>query len=556
MANPMKKMLRPALLGAALAMPAHAADYAPPPLPPIGTNTMAEVELRVPRPATTPCVVELFPTREFVGDQPIAFDYAPPKACPGPWAKVVIEADYAVSAGRQYDRTAIIDVGGVNLYFGTTMEPRKDIAPEWRVERDITDYQTHLTRSHKGATLLVNYVDETYTGRLTGKARILFYPATRDVPAQVTAPFVKPLADAPVRLDSDNTKFTSKVTFPANLERLHLDLLTEPQGADEFWYACVDDRFAADGKGNCGGGAWREADVWIDGARAGTAPLYPWIYTGGINPYMWFPTPGIQTLNFEPTRLDLTPFVGLLTDGKPHEIAVTIHGLRRYFLVTGTLLGWQDKGSKRVTGALLRNSLGEPTVTVDDARLKAAGDELTGDSLTTQSRDYEIAGYVETSQGRVETRVRSGVRFTNRQDFQESKEGNVWRVDQVTLIDQQVQTIDKTGSRLSQFQARYPLTIDMQVSGDADKRVQRLRLEQGLWSYRASIAPDGTRQWQSTDYIVHPSLTAIIDPQSRRSREVTGTSLIRLQVKDSAGGCYDRRIDIVNNAVAAVREGC
>jgi len=36
---------------------------------------------------------------------------------------VVLEADDSVTAGRQYDRTAIVRLGGVNLYFGTTMEP-------------------------------------------------------------------------------------------------------------------------------------------------------------------------------------------------------------------------------------------------------------------------------------------------------------------------------------------------------------------------------------------------------------------------------------------------
>lgn len=545
------------LLGAGLAVPAYAADYAAPPVPPVGTNTVAEVELRVPRPASQPCIVTLFDTREFVGEDPARFDYAPPQNCKGPWAKVVIEADYAVSAGRQYDRTAIINVGGVNLYFGTTMEPRKDIAPEWHVERDVTDYQAYLRDKRKGAAWLVNYVDDTYTGHITGRARMLFYPATKDVPAAETAPFVTPISDAPVRLDSDTPRLTTQVRFPANLERLYLDLLAEPQGADEFWYACVDDRLAGDGKENCGGGAWREAELWIDGQRAGTAPLYPWIYTGGINPYMWFPAPGIQTLNFVPTRLDLTPFVGLLTDDKPHEIAVTIQGLRRYFLVTGTLMGWQDKAAKRVTGALISNSLTDPEITADFSRAKPTEQgELNGNSLTTQARAYEIAGFVETSRGRIETRVRSSTRFFNRQDYVSAEKANIWRVDQSTLIDNLVQTIDKDGLRMERFQARYPLTIDMQVSGDDSNRTQQLKLEQGLWSERVITDTSGSRWWQTMDYQVTPNLTAQTDPQTRRSRQVTGTNRVRLDVKDSDGGCYHRTIHVTNNAVAGVTDGC
>jgi hypothetical protein len=553
----MKTVLWSAIFGIGLAMPAQAADYVAPPVPAVGTNTVAYVEPRVARPATTPCVVSLFDTREFVGDEPARFNYAPPPACKGPWAKVVMEADYAVSAGRQYDRTANINIGGVNVYFGTTMEPRKDIAPEWHVERDITDYQSHLRNKHQGAAWLVNYVDDTYTGHVTGRARLLFYPTSSDVPAAAAAPFIMPISDAPTRLDSEAPRLSTAITFPANLERLHLDLLAEPQGADEFWYACVDDRLAGDGKENCGGGAWRETEVWIDGQRAGIAPQYPWIYTGGINPYMWFPAPGIQTLSFEPTRLDLTPFVGLLTDGKPHEIAVTIQGLHRYFMVTGTLIGWQDKDAKRVTGGVIRNSLEAPAVMVDIDRVKPTdAGELNGDTLTTQSRDYEIAGFVDTSHGRVETRVRSGVRFVNRQDFVSNDNASIWRVDQSTLIDQLVQTIDKNGSHIERLQARYPLTIDMQVSGDETNRIQELKLEQGLWSERVLTDSTGARQWQITDYSVHPQLKAVIAPKTKRSQQVTGRSIVRLDIKDSKGGCYGRTINVINNAVASVTDSC
>ena len=29
------------------------------------------------------------------------------------------------------------------------------------------------------------------------------------------------------------------------------------------------------------------------------------IYTGGIDPYLWIPIPGVRTLNFKPHRVDL-----------------------------------------------------------------------------------------------------------------------------------------------------------------------------------------------------------------------------------------------------------
>jgi hypothetical protein len=358
-------------------------------------------------------------------------------------------------------------------------------------------------------------------------------------------------------MDSDAPRLATRLSFPANLERLYIDVLTEPQGADEFWYACVDDRLAGDGKQNCGGGAWREADVWVDGQRAGTVPLFPWIYTGGINPYLWFPAPGIQTLNFEPTRVNLTPFVGQLTDGRPHEIALTIHGLRSYFLVTVTLLGWQDPGSQRVSGALIRNTLAEPQPQVDISGLKPVGEgKLQGDALITVARQYEIAGWVQTSHGRVETRLSSSTRFANRQDFAVEGKNEVWRVDQATSLDQLEQVIDAAGLRTQHLQARWPLVIDTRSSGDEGSQDQHHRLEQGLWSLRTVTDPAGARRWQETDYLVKPDLTVTVDLKSHRSRQATGTSQVRLQVRDSDGACYDRSVRVVDNAVASTTDAC
>ena len=69
------------------------------------------------------------------------FTYTPPADCPGPWAKVVLEADINLNAGIQYDRTANFWLGPVNIYFGTTAEP-SNIGPSWHIENDLTDYSS------------------------------------------------------------------------------------------------------------------------------------------------------------------------------------------------------------------------------------------------------------------------------------------------------------------------------------------------------------------------------------------------------------------------------
>ena len=117
---------RAALLLACLAIP-----FASPVLASAGTvgsGNVADIEPPVPHPDEAPCAVTLFSGASF-GAATVPFTYAPPAGCPGPWAKVVLATDVAVTAGRQFDRTATIFIGGVNVLFGTTAEPRAALAP-------------------------------------------------------------------------------------------------------------------------------------------------------------------------------------------------------------------------------------------------------------------------------------------------------------------------------------------------------------------------------------------------------------------------------------------
>src|SRR6476469_5750475 len=76
--------------------------------PTVGSSNTATADPPVSRPATTPCAVQLFSNVTFADFSPKPFTYAPPAACPGPWAQIVLEADFSVTAGRQFDRTAQI----------------------------------------------------------------------------------------------------------------------------------------------------------------------------------------------------------------------------------------------------------------------------------------------------------------------------------------------------------------------------------------------------------------------------------------------------------------
>ena len=110
------------LLAAALAAQAQVVVVGP--QPQLGSSDPITAAPQVARPRTTPCVVTLFQNLAFADFTPKTFSYAPPAACPKPWAKVVFSADFTVSAGRQFDRTAAFYLGQSNIYYGTTAEPR------------------------------------------------------------------------------------------------------------------------------------------------------------------------------------------------------------------------------------------------------------------------------------------------------------------------------------------------------------------------------------------------------------------------------------------------
>ena len=397
--------------------------------PTIGSPNTVTADPPVTRPRTRPCRVRLFTDVRFADFSPKSFAYAPPAACPGPWQKVVLEADYSVEGGRQFDRTANLWIGGVNVYFGTTAEPTRApvrIGRSWHVERDITDYTAALLAPAAGRADLGNLVNSTYTSALWGTAEIAFYPldGEDDDERQARTPdVVLPLSangsppGGTVALFTPSDALAATFQLPTNVERALLDVILQHQGAnDEFWYTCVPTELA-DPLESCNGTAFREGQVSIDGQPAGVVPIYPWIFTGGIDPFLWRPIPAVQALNFVPYRVDLTPFAGVLSDGRPHRLAINVTNNSRYFSTTATLLLFLDRGSSRVTGEVTENTIGVRSPRITTQGIDPTADPVVGTVSTTSSRSFVLAGRVRTSHGTVHTEIRQTIDFSNVQDF-------------------------------------------------------------------------------------------------------------------------------------------
>src|SRR5271157_4239769 len=333
-----------------------------------GSGNTVSADPNVTRPATTPCVVQLFTGAQFFDFNVENFTYTPPADCPGPWAKVVLEADISLNAGVQYDRTANFWLGPVNIYFGTTAEP-SNIGPSWHIENDLTDYSAIFYIPQPGQADIGNTLCCGLTSTIYGSASLEFYPLASGQTAPVVADQVLALSGGTsggtVGLNTTTDTLSGTFDFPLNVQAAYLDVYAQSQSNDEFWYTCVPNDVSS-ALQSCGNTGFRETEITIDGQPAGIAPVYPWIFTGGIDPYLWPPIPGIQTLNFTPYRVNLTPFAGVLSNGVPHTVSLSVFNADSYFSATASLMVYRDPTTEIVTGAITQDTLGaapSPVVT-------------------------------------------------------------------------------------------------------------------------------------------------------------------------------------------------
>ncbi|HKF48630.1 MAG TPA: peptide-N4-asparagine amidase [Terracidiphilus sp.] len=552
-----------AVLSLACATAALAQVVVVPPNPQIGSSDPITAEPPVSRPHTTPCVVQLFSNLAFADFNPKSFSYAPPSGCPGPWSKVVFTADITVTAGRQFDRTAAFYLGHANIYYGTTAEPRKTLSPSWHVERDVTDLSAIFTSPQTGEANIQNFVGTSggvvYNGIIYANAALEFYPADHHDHAPVTPDIVVPVngggGDAGT-LFTTTDQITQTLNLPTNVERVYLDVIAQSQSNDEFWYFCVPNDQTANLE-SCGNTAFRETEIWIDGQPAGVAPVYPWIYTGGIDPYLWEPIPGVQTLDFVPYRVDLTPFAGVLSDGGTHTVAVSVYNANSYFLATANLLVYQDHGAAKVTGGVLRNTLSmAPTPVVDEDITTGAGPTYTGTVTVSSNRSFEISGFVNTSHGRVETTVNQTVDFINRQQFDVNANTDIQNAQQLTTLDSQTFIRGGAGSGVVQQHFSYPLNIDFAFIVNADGSfMQTTTSDQKDLVREVNNAGWGPAHVSNLDNEVHATDTLKWDTSGNFLGPMGSMTTQTYRLQTSGGNCWDRTITAAAQVLTSVTDG-
>jgi hypothetical protein len=515
----------------------------------IGTSLEATADPPVPRPDTKPCTVSLLSNQAFDDFNNKPFTYTPPAGCPGPWSRVVFEGDFSIQAGVQYDRTAEVFLGDADIYFGTTAEPLQSEADTWHVERDVTDYSALFKSTQSGFASLGNLIEPGLNSIIYGTFTLQFYPADFVNPAPRTADAVLAIPDnsnGTFAIDSGSPVLAQTFTLPTNVEGAYLDIYAQSQNEEEQWFLCVPTSLSPD-LGDCQDTSFREVEVTLDGTPAGVAPVYPWIYTGGIDPYLWIPIPGVQTLEFKSYRVDLTPFAAELSNRAQHTIGVSVYDAYEYFSTDAVLLLYLDHGSKTVTGEVTKNNLAAPNPTVVNTVSFNSSGVGGGTITTTNSHNYTIAGYVNTSHGRVWTTVDGIVNFRNDTTVAlTASNQEIQNEVQSSTVDQKTTTQDGWLSTTHETYFSYPFKINLSdtflASGDVpqvtsiDQQWEKdeTRTLGGFPIYRASASNEVKTQ-DSTEFVFSNG-GYYLGPSTGQGSQQT------FKANDSNGYCYSRTL--------------
>jgi hypothetical protein len=282
------------------------------------------------------------------------------------------------------------------------------------------------------------------------------------------------------------------------------------------------------------------------------------VFTGGIDPYLWRPVPGVQTFDFEPYRIDVTPFAGLLDNGQPHTVSVSAvtgdpdfqnNGQR--FDIAATLLLYQDHSATRLGGALVhaQDSGVHPV-----QRNKPDPDGIHYAFDVTSHHSLVTSGYLDTPRGRAFSNVVQDVSFTNRQQI-------------VSSDTQYEQDITQTSSALQRSYGRpldgpanattnwsFPLTMDINVQLAADGSETQATTVSQQYSRQYGEAGPGGQYASNREQNDSSADTLNFDPSGNFTGPTGQQSSQDYQFSDSRGACYDRTVTAVAGAVTEVKD--
>jgi hypothetical protein len=262
----------------------------------------------------------------------------------------------------------------------------------------------------------------------------------------------------------------------------------------------------------------------------------------------------VQTLDFKPYRVDLTPFAGLLADGNSHVVALSVYNADSYFLATANLLVFTDHGAAQVSGGLLGNTLTTAPTPVVTENIQQSGSTFTGSITVSSDRNFAISGYLNTSHGRVDTTVEQSVRFLNTQVFDVSPTVDGQNARQTTSVDSLVTTSNGWGTKTREQHFSYPLVVDYRLTFNADGSSSQVTSVEQQDHLRTSDYGDDSSE-SALDEEVKSTDTLLLSPSFSITGNSGAVATHSYRSTDSSGRCYSRTLTAQMQKLTAVQGG-
>ncbi|KAF5380981.1 hypothetical protein D9615_003958 [Tricholomella constricta] len=432
----------------------------------------------------------------------------------------------------------------------STPEPTRGDGIIWTYIKDVSQYTPLFAEPGTFIFQLDNLIQPGLDGIYSTTVHATFYASSNRHPPVKKADLIIPLSTLANNTGNQASvppSFSRNVTFPMNTVKVFAELFASGNGQEEFWYFNAANKFLPNLPADTtfGQGPFREVRLLIDGRIAGAVLPYPVIFTGGFVPSLWRPIAAYGAIDLPTYFLDVTPFVPLLTDGKPHQFTIDVvsaeddHTILQNWYVSGLLQVVTDSSSKPTTG----------NITVYDAPLFAqttsSGTVGAGSvNITVKAtRKLHLEAHILSGSGKSTHAVwTQELSFSNRQSFTENAKFQVLRQ---IASGRAFSTHNGVPSVVDVFS--YPLNVDFAFLGP----------DQRNWT---------TRIDHSFDRVVLPS--PLIVGSTIKERQVTdgffqlatggnfgnGTSNNTFAYADLAGNTYARDVNAALNVITLDRE--
>ncbi|XP_022871823.1 peptide-N4-(N-acetyl-beta-glucosaminyl)asparagine amidase A-like [Olea europaea var. sylvestris] len=507
----------------------------------------------------------------FIGPlPPINVEYFPPANCT--WTNVTLHLIVASNISR-YDPIVGVWLDGAEILRSSTAESTAGDGIFWEVRKDITRYTSILRQEKRTLTVVlgnvVNFNPGLYRLKLdflyydtdsnktdTDDLNILWSPSPKissshrehhsldiyERPADLIIPIAGNGDEGHwFKIESDFDVKSMGIQIPSNTYKAVIEVYVSFHGDDEFWYSNPPDAYIKqnDLDTKRGHGAYREVMVTLDENVYGSVVPFPVIFSDGINPLFWEPVVAIGAFNLPSYDFELTPFLGMLLDGKVHNFGLKVADAISFWLVDANLHLWLDDNMKEVQAMGIEYSL--PNLKLER---ESKFHELDGTFEIEAKRKSEFSGWVNSSIGNLTTIVYQKLNFENTIELDNCGTEKV--VKQEVKVKREVRVKSSKGDTISRtnLERKFPLKITTKTLVGLVKNTYLMTTK-----LEHSLKEEKSNEDLSSSLSTRQECTGWVFVKDNDVLSGAATTQQRYTYKDD-NGCYSKRVTATDGVLS------